>query len=105
MASLQHRVRAFVVLIYAAGLMCLVAGMHPWHSTDLVQFACYLVLTAIASGIVLISAILVTGEAHTLVTQIVGFIAVVFGSLNAFGGFVVTDRMLEMFHARPGGRS
>src|SRR5947209_17244847 len=46
-------------------------------------------------GVVLISAILVTGEAHTLVTQIVGFIAVVFGSLNAFGGFVVTDGMLE----------
>jgi NAD(P) transhydrogenase subunit alpha len=54
-------------------------------------------------GVVLVSAILVAGQAHTLFTQIVGFIAVVLGSLNVFGGFVVTDRMLEMFHARPGG--
>ena len=53
-------------------------------------------------GVVLVSAILVAGQAHTLFTQIVGFIAVVLGSLNVFGGFVVTDRMLEMFHARPG---
>lgn len=56
-------------------------------------------------GVVLVSAIIVAGTAHTLFTQIVGFIAVVLGSLNAFGGFVVTDRMLEMFHTRSGGRS
>ena len=54
-------------------------------------------------GVVLVSAIIVAGEAHTLFTQIVAFIAVVLGALNVFGGFVVTDRMLEMFHARPGG--
>jgi NAD(P) transhydrogenase subunit alpha len=56
-------------------------------------------------GVVLISAILVAGHAHTLFTQVVGFIAVVLGAMNAFGGFVVTDRMLDMFHARPGRRS
>src|SRR5437588_4332269 len=56
-------------------------------------------------GVVLVSAILVAGEAHSLFTQIVGFIAVVLGSLNVFGGFVVTDRMLEMYHSRPGDRS
>lgn len=49
-------------------------------------------------GVVLVGAILVAGQAHTLVTQIFGFLAVVLGSLNVFGGFVVTDRMLQMFH-------
>lgn len=55
-------------------------------------------------GVVLVGAILVAGQAHSVFTQILGFIAVVLGSLNVFGGFVVTDRMLQMFHARPGER-
>jgi proton-translocating NAD(P)+ transhydrogenase subunit alpha len=54
-------------------------------------------------GVVLVSAILVAAYADTTLTRIVAFIAVVLGALNVFGGFVVTDRMLEMFHARPGG--
>jgi H+-translocating NAD(P) transhydrogenase subunit alpha len=53
-------------------------------------------------GVVLVGAIVVAGQAHTLPTEILGFVAVVLGSLNVFGGFVVTDRMLQMFHARPG---
>ena len=51
MAGIQQRVRLFVMLICAAGVLCLAAGMYPWRSTDLVQFACYLVLTAVASGL------------------------------------------------------
>ena len=51
-------------------------------------------------GVVLVGAIVVAGQAHTLVTEILGFVAVVLGSLNVFGGFVVTDRMLEMFRPR-----
>ena len=51
MAGVQQRVRLFVTLVCATGVLCLVAGMYRWHSTDLVQFACYLVLTAVASGL------------------------------------------------------
>src|SRR5262245_48238591 len=55
-------------------------------------------------GIVLLGAILVAGEADTTMLKVVGFIAVVLGAGNVFGGFVVTDRMLEMFGAKkPGG--
>ncbi len=52
-------------------------------------------------GIVVVGAILVAGrtEADTL-TLVVGFCAVVLGTANAVGGFVVTDRMLEMFKQR-----
>jgi H+-translocating NAD(P) transhydrogenase subunit alpha len=52
-------------------------------------------------GIVLVGAILVAGrtDGDTL-TRIVGFCAVVLGTANAVGGFVVTDRMLEMFKQR-----
>lgn len=55
-------------------------------------------------GVVLVGAILVAGQANTPLTDVLGFLAVVLGSLNVFGGFVVTDRMLQMFRARPGDR-
>lgn len=48
-------------------------------------------------GVVIIGAIIVMGHANTTVPMILGFIAVVLGTLNVVGGFVVTDRMLEMF--------
>ena len=54
-------------------------------------------------GIVLLGAILVAGEAETTALKVVGFIAVVLGAGNVFGGFVVTDRMLEMFGAKKPG--
>ena len=48
-------------------------------------------------GVVLIGAIIVMGHASNILSMILGFIAVVLGTLNVVGGFVVTDRMLEMF--------
>ena len=56
-------------------------------------------------GVVLVGAILVCGQANTTPPRILGFVAVLLGALNVFGGFVVSDRMLQMFRARPGGRS
>ena len=48
-------------------------------------------------GVVIIGSIIVMGEADHLLSLILGFLAVVLGTLNVVGGFVVTDRMLEMF--------
>jgi H+-translocating NAD(P) transhydrogenase subunit alpha len=48
-------------------------------------------------GVVIIGAIIVMGHAETTSAMILGFLAVVLGTLNVVGGFVVTDRMLEMF--------
>ncbi len=48
-------------------------------------------------GVVIIGAIIVMGHAETTSAMILGFFAVVLGTLNVVGGFVVTDRMLEMF--------
>ncbi|MFA5816626.1 MAG: NAD(P) transhydrogenase subunit alpha [Bacteroidales bacterium] len=52
-------------------------------------------------GVVIIGAIIVLGHAGTLTAQILGFLAVVLGTLNVVGGFVVTDRMLDMFKKKP----
>lgn len=48
-------------------------------------------------GVVIVGAIIVMGHADNTVAMILGFLAVVLGTLNVVGGFVVTDRMLEMF--------
>jgi H+-translocating NAD(P) transhydrogenase subunit alpha len=50
-------------------------------------------------GVVIIGAIIVMGQAESdnYLAIILGFLAVILGTLNVVGGFVVTDRMLEMF--------
>jgi NAD(P) transhydrogenase subunit alpha len=53
-------------------------------------------------GIVLIGAMLIVGSADSTLEKALGFVAVVFGTINIVGGFLVTDRMLEMFKRRPG---
>jgi proton-translocating NAD(P)+ transhydrogenase subunit alpha len=52
-------------------------------------------------GIVIVGAMLVMGAGHKdTLTWVLGFIAVILASANVVGGFVVTDRMLEMFKRR-----
>ena len=51
-------------------------------------------------GIILLGAILVTGYAETTAQVVVGLVAVVLATVNMVGGFVVTDRMLQMFTRR-----
>jgi NAD(P) transhydrogenase subunit alpha len=51
-------------------------------------------------GIVLVGAILVAGTADAPLGRLVGFILVVLASLNVFGGYTVTERMLQMFRPK-----
>ncbi len=51
-------------------------------------------------GIVLLGGILVIGEATGAIDEILLVVAITFGTINVIGGFLVTDRMLEMFKAR-----
>jgi NAD(P) transhydrogenase subunit alpha len=48
-------------------------------------------------GIILLGAIIVTGSTDSTVAMIVGLVAIVLAAVNMVGGFVVTDRMLQMF--------
>jgi len=52
-------------------------------------------------GIVLVGAMLIAGSADSTLEQVLAFVAVVFATINVVGGFLVTDRMLEMFKRRP----
>jgi NAD(P) transhydrogenase subunit alpha len=53
-------------------------------------------------GVVIIGAIIVMGKAEgdNYLALVLGFLAVILGTLNVVGGFVVTDRMLEMFKSK-----
>src|SRR5580658_9687925 len=52
-------------------------------------------------GIVILGGLLLMSEANGLLEQILLVIAVAFGAINVVGGFLVTDRMLGMFKAKP----
>ena len=53
-------------------------------------------------GVIVVGAMLVAATADSPVALVLAFLAVVLGTINVVGGFVVTDRMLEMFRKRPG---
>ncbi len=55
-------------------------------------------------GVILVGAIVVTGRTTSGLGLVMGLLAVVLATVNMVGGFVVTDRMLEMFKGRQGGR-
>jgi NAD(P) transhydrogenase subunit alpha len=82
--------------LYAFVLACFVGywviwGVTPSLHTPLIS------LTNAISGIIVVGAILVAGAGTGGVADILGFLAVLFASINIFGGFVVTQRMLTMF--------
>jgi len=86
-----------LVALYVFVLACFIGywviwGVTPSLHTPLVA------LTNAISGIVLVGALLVTGldTAGTL-AELMGFFAVLLASINVFGGFLVTNRMLAMF--------
>ena len=52
------------------------------------------------SGVTIVGAILCLQQSYGVAAQILGFMAVVFATINCFGGFKVTDRMLAMFSSK-----
>jgi H+-translocating NAD(P) transhydrogenase subunit alpha len=51
-------------------------------------------------GVIVVGVLLVAATTDSTIGYVVLFVAAVFGAMNVVGGYVVTDRMLEMFHAR-----
>jgi NAD(P) transhydrogenase subunit alpha len=86
-----------LVALYVFVLACFIGywviwGVTPSLHTPLVA------LTNAISGIILVGALLVTGsEKAGTAAELLGFVAVLLASINVFGGFLVTNRMLAMF--------
>ena len=55
-------------------------------------------------GVVVVGAMVIAASAEGPLRVVLALVAVILGTINVVGGFVVTDRMLEMFRRRPGGK-
>jgi len=92
--------RELVLSIYVV-ILAIFAGYEVISRVPSILHTPLMSATNAIHGIVLLGAMLVLGAADTPVLHVLGFIAVVLGAANVFGGFVVTDRMLEMFKKKP----
>jgi len=91
---MQHREAIFIVILSVFLGIEVISHVPAILHTPLMSGA-----NAI-HGVVIIGAIIVMGHADSTGSMILGFLAVVLGTLNVVGGFVVTDRMLEMFRKK-----
>lgn len=91
----QMDIHALTVFILA----CIVGYYVIWSVTPALHAPLMSVTNAISS-VVLIGAIFVTAQHVNLRSKILGFIAMVLVSINIFGGFAITDRMLNMFRKK-----
>jgi NAD(P) transhydrogenase subunit alpha len=88
-----------MIAVYVFTLACFVGYHVIWGVTPALHTPLMAVTNAI-SAILVIGAIIIAGSIHTaqsLWLQVLGFFAVMLASINIFGGFVVTNRILAMF--------
>ena len=86
-----------LVALYVFVLSCFIGYFVIWGVTPALHTP-LVALTNAISGIVIVGALLVTGlEEVGSTAEIMGFFAVLLASINVFGGFLVTNRMLAMF--------
>ncbi len=89
----------FIFLLTIFLLACFVGYYVVWNVTPALHSPLMGVTNAISSVIV-VGAMLATGLSHGTAPRIFGFIAVTLASVNIFGGFLVTQRMLSMFQSK-----
>jgi len=78
-------------------VLSIVVGYHVvWNVTPALHTPLMAVTNAI-SGIIIVGAMLAAGPAQLDAGTVLGFVAVILAAVNVFGGFLVTQRMLDMF--------
>jgi NAD(P) transhydrogenase subunit alpha len=97
--TLGGMVDPFIFLFAVFVLACFVGYYVVWNVTPALHSPLMGVTNAISSVIV-VGAMLATGLGDSIVAKIFGFLAVTLASVNIFGGFTVTQRMLSMFKPR-----
>src|ERR1700761_4172824 len=89
-------VNPFIFLLAIFLMACFVGYYVVWNVTPALHSPLMAVTNAISS-VIIVGAMLATGLATSSWAMLFGFIAVTLASVNIFGGFVVTQRMLSMF--------
>ncbi len=98
-APIGAAVEPFVFLLAVFLMACFVGYYVVWNVTPALHSPLMGVTNAISSVIV-VGAMLATGLGDSIAAQVFGFLAVLLASVNIFGGFTVTQRMLAMFRPR-----
>ena len=99
LAPIGAAVEPFVFLLAVFLMACFVGYYVVWNVTPALHSPLMAVTNAISS-VIIVGAMLATGLGHGIAAPLFGFLAVVLASINIFGGFTVTQRMLSMFRAR-----
>jgi len=91
-----HEGFTFVSLFTVFVLACFVGYFVVWSVTPALHSPLMGVTNAISS-VIIVGALIAAGPADMNFSKIMGFVAVTLASVNIFGGFIVTQRMLQMF--------
>jgi NAD(P) transhydrogenase subunit alpha len=89
----------FVFFLTVFVLACFVGYYVVWRVTPALHSPLMSVTNAISS-VIIVGALIAAGPAGFSFSKIMGFIAVILASVNIFGGFIVTQRMLQMFQKK-----
>lgn len=86
----------FFLLLTIFVLACFVGYYVVWRVTPALHSPLMAVTNAVSS-VIIVGAVLALGDKGTIASNILGFFAVLVASVNIFGGFMITKRMLAMF--------
>jgi len=86
----------FLALFTVFVLACFVGFYVVWSVTPALHSPLMSVTNAISS-VIIVGGLLAAGPSHFDFSKVMGFLAVILASVNIFGGFIVTQRMLAMF--------
>jgi NAD(P) transhydrogenase subunit alpha len=88
------------VLLFAVFVLAVFVGYYVvWNVTPALHSPLMSVTNAISS-VIIVGALIAVGPAGLSLSTVLGFIAVVLASINIFGGFIVTQRMLRMYRKK-----
>ena len=91
---------SFVAMLTIFVLACFVGYYVVWRVTPALHSPLMAVTNAISS-VIIVGALLAAGLKGLGAAQLLGFVAVILAAVNIFGGFIVTQRMLQMFKKKP----
>ena len=94
--SMSHSDGFFITGLTVFILACFVGYYVVWRVTPALHSPLMGITNAISS-VIIVGALIATGPAEGNMAKLFGFLAVILASINIFGGFIVTQRMLEMF--------
>jgi NAD(P) transhydrogenase subunit alpha len=98
-APITAAAEPFILLLTIFLLACFVGYYVVWNVTPALHSPLMAVTNGISS-VIIVGAMLATGLSHGFLPHLFGFIAVTLASVNIFGGFLVTQRMLSMFKSK-----